>query len=451
MKTLPIIIRNHRALKRTTLLSALLVALALVASFQNRSAATANITTTESTIVLDTNAASLIDGAFQVVSNGLTNETDPHVSCNLATYTLDAFQATSRVHYQDLSTGADNVIPSNNYDLLSGVSGSRVAYTEATSSGYAIKVFDTNSQTTTVVPGVGRVNPSIGGNLVAFEDTSNLTPEITTYDLSTGSVTPLTNDSLFDRSPRVSPKGNAVVWEKCQLTGEGCDIYAAIQTSPGVFTTRALTVGGGEDRFPSTDGEVAVYVSNRTGENDIYYQPLNGGSEVHLSILGDQRQPTISGPLISFESRYLTSYDIYVYDIRSGTLSRATNTLHDERLSEISVCSGVGRIVYVIPEDGTFDVHAFSFAAPHHAEDQIEDLNALIVSFNLPKGTANSLINKLQQALDAIEVSDTTTACSLLSDLINQCAAQSGKKLTADQATQLINSANQIKSDLGCQ
>ena len=68
MKTLPIIIRNPRALKRTTLLSALLITLALVASFQNRSAATADSTTTESTIVLDTNAAPLIDGTFQVVS-----------------------------------------------------------------------------------------------------------------------------------------------------------------------------------------------------------------------------------------------------------------------------------------------------------------------------------------------------------------------------------------------
>ena len=448
MRTIPTIIRNGRLMKRTRMLPVLLIAVALVVPFRSPVAAPA---TTESTIVLDTDAAPLIDGTFQVVSNGLTNETDPHVSCNLASYTSDAFQANSRVHYQDLSTGTDNVIPSNEYDLLSGISGSRVAYTEATSSGYAIKVLDTNSQTTTVVPGVRRINPSIGGNLVAFEDTTNLTPEITTYDLSTGIVTPLTNDSLYDRSPKVSPNGNAVVWEKCQLTGDGCDIYAAIQTSPGVFTTRALTTGGGEDRFPSTDGEVAVYVSNRTGENDVYYQPLNGGSEVHLSILGNQGHPTISRHLISFESRYLLSYDIYVYDIRTGQLSKATNTLHDEMLSEIGVCNGVGRIVYVIPEDGTFDIYALSFAAPRVTEDQINDLISLIGSFNLARGTANSLTTKLQNALDAIEASDTATACSSLTGFTNVCSAQSGKKLTNDQATQLINSANQIKSDLGCQ
>ena len=451
MKTLPIIIRNPRALKRTTLLSALLITLALVASFQNRSAATADSTTTESTIVLDTNAAPLIDGTFQVVSNGFN--TNPHVSCNLATYTSDPLRASSRVHYQDLSTGTDNVIPGDEYAFASGVSGSRIAYTVSTSGRYAIRIFDTNSQTTTAVPGINRVGPSIGGNLVAFEDYGNGQFDVATYDLSTGIVTPLTNDSLYDQSPKVSPNGKAVVWEKCQTSNDGCDIYAAIQTSPGVFTTRALTTGGGEDRFPSTDGEVVVYTSDRTGERDVYYQPLDGSSEVHLSIPGDQRRATVSRNLISFESRHLLSSDIYVYDIRTGNLSKATSALHNEMVSEIGVCNGVGRIVYVVPADDleSFDIHAFSFAAPHHAEDQIEDLNALVVSFNLPKGTANSFINKLQQALDAIEASDTATACLLLTDFTNQCAAQSGKKLTTDQATQLINSANEIKSDLGCQ
>ena len=451
MRTINKAVSNNRKLKQTPILIALLIALALVASFQTRSAATAESTTTESTIVLDTNAAPFIDGTVQTVKNGAGNQSDPHLSCNRVSYTDDSFQGIARVHYQDLSTGTDNAIPSNEADLLSAISGSRVAYTKVTASGDTIRIFDANSQTTTVVPGTRRSNPSIGGNLVAFEDTSTLTPEISTYDLSTGIVTPLTSDSLYDRNPRVSPNGNAVVWEKCQLSGLGCDIYAAVQSSPGVFTTRALTTGGGEDLLPSTDGEVVVYTSNRTGENDVYYQPLNGSSEVHLSILGDQRHATVSRHLISFESRYLTSYDIYVYDIRAGNLSRATNTLHDERLSEISVCRGVGRIVSVIPEDGTFDTYAFSFAAPRVTEDDINDLISLIGSFNLSQGTANSLISKLQNALDAIEASDTATACSSLSAFINVCTAQSGKKLPTDQATQLINSANEIKSDLGCQ
>jgi hypothetical protein len=90
------------------------------------------------------------------------------------------------------------------------------------------------------------------------------------------------------------------VWQKCETNLLGCNVYAAIRTSPGVFTTRALTTDGNSSSFESaTNGEVAVYLSSRSGERDIYYQPLAGGSEVHLVIPGDQRDPSISGDLIS--------------------------------------------------------------------------------------------------------------------------------------------------------
>ena len=83
-------------------------------------------------------------------------------------------------------------------------------------------------------------------------------------------------------------------------------------------------------------------------------------------------------------------------------------------------------------------------------QEQIDDLIGLVRSFNLPPGTANSLIRKLQNALDAINAGDVATACSSLTAFKNECAAQSGKKLTPAQATQLINAANLIKSNLGC-
>jgi hypothetical protein len=208
----------------------------------------------------------------------------------------------------------------------------------------------------------------------------------------------------------------------------------------------------GREHLLFTDGVIAVYTSDRSGENDIYFQTLATGAEVHLAIPGDQRRPTVSGDLISFESRSQNNYDIFVYDIQTEKLYRVTNTpLVDETLSEIDVCNGVGRIVYSIPGDGSFDVDAVSFQAPTVVEDQIDDLMALIGSFNFPPGTANSLVTKLQAARTAIDSSDTATACSSLTSFTNECAAQSGKKLTTDQATQLINSANMIKTSLGCQ
>jgi hypothetical protein len=199
--------------------------------------------------------------------------------------------------------------------------------------------------------------------------------------------------------------------------------------------------------MPFTDGEIAVYVSNRSGDNDVYYQTLAGGAEVHLAIPGDQRHATISGGLISFESQGQSGYDIFVYNIRSGKLFQVTDTaVSDETLSEIDVCNGTGRIIYSIPGDDSFDVYAVSFPAPDATEAQLDGLIGLIRSFNLASGTANSLITKLQFVLTALDAGNTATACSYLTSFINECMAQSGKKLTAAQAAQLIASANSIQT-----
>jgi len=452
-------IANNRKLRQTVMLTVLLIAVALVASFQSRFAATANSTTTESTIVLQTAGAPFLGTTGQVVSNEWANQTNPHVDCNLVSYTFDDFQGSSTIHYKDLETGTDNIIPGNTVDLLSDISGSRVAYTEVTFPGDTVRIFDTNSLTTFVVPGLWNSNPSIGADVVAFEDRDSqanwYSSNITTYDVSTGTVTPLTNDSLTNIHPEVSPNGNAVIWAKCTNDLNHCDIYSATRTAPGAFTSRALTTGNHERSYETaTDGKLAVYVSDRTGERDIYYQPVTGGNEVHLSIAGDQRNPTISGGLISFESDPLGSGNNFLYDTRTGKLYQVTTGSLDNRLSEISVCGDTGRIVYVNVGWDAFDAFAFTFQVPTVPSDthrQLDDVIALVRSFNLPPGTSNSLIRKLQNAIDAINASDTATACSSLTAFVNECQAQSGKKLTPAQSTQLINLANQIKFNLGCQ
>jgi len=447
MKTKPGIIRTH-----LRMLSFLFIAMTLIVPLRSQFAAP--VATTESTIVLQTDGAPVLPTTAEVVSNELGNQTNPHVQCNSVSYTFDDFQGISTIHYHDMVTGADNVVPGNQVDLLSDISGSRVAYTEVTFTGDTVRIFDTTSQTQTIVPGLKRSNPSIGGNIVAFEDwgISVNAPQVAIYDLNTGTVTPLSNDSLVNFRPTTSPNGDVVVWDKCQAFGVNCAVYAAVETTPGVFTTRALTEMAGRDHLPFTDGVIAVYTSDRSGENDVYFQTLATGAEVRLAIPGDQRRPTVSGDLISFESRDQNDYDIFVYDIRSEKLYRVTNTpLVSETLSEIDVCNGAGRIVYSIPGDGSFDVDAVSFQRPSVVDDQIDDLMSLMGSFNLPPGTTNSLISKLQSARTAIDSSDTATACSYLTAFTNECAAQSGKKLTTDQATQLINSANTIKTSLGCQ
>lgn len=105
---------------------------------------------------------------------------------------------------------------------------------------------------------------------------------------------------------------------------------------------------------------------------------------------------------------------IVVNLVTFGKLFQVTNTPVTEALGDIGVCNGVGRIVYGAPGAESFDLYAFSFQVPSVVEEQIEDLTTLIRSFNLPPGTANSLITKLQQALTAIDSGDIATACASL-------------------------------------
>lgn len=73
--------------------------------------------------------------------------------------------------------------------------------------------------------------------------------------------------------------------------------------------------------------------------------------------------------------------------------------------------------------------------------DQINDLPALIRSFNLPHGTERSLITNLRSGR-----SGAASACSSLNAFINQCQAEAGRKLTAQQAALLIAAATQMKT-----
>jgi acyl-CoA reductase-like NAD-dependent aldehyde dehydrogenase len=84
------------------------------------------------------------------------------------------------------------------------------------------------------------------------------------------------------------------------------------------------------------------------------------------------------------------------------------------------------------------------------AAEQASDLLAAVQSFNLQEGIANSLVAKLQNALDAISAGNEMAGCNQLGAFINEVQAQAGKKVTVEQANQLIAAANQIKAVLGC-
>lgn len=411
---------------------------------------------TNSAVLQQATTISVLPGTPQPISVTTGNQTNPHVACNLATYTNDDLEGASSIRYVDFATNTEHVVPGNGLDRLSDTDGQRIAFTEISETGDHILIYDLAAQTTTAIPGDHDFQPAIGGNLIAYVHGSLSTAdrfEIRVYDQNTATVTQLTNNSLFDRDPAVSPDGQVVVWRECQPNETNCDIYAATQTGPGAFTTR-LVSGAGNDTSPDTNGQLIAYLSDRSGENDIYIQRVDGSNEMHIAIPGDQRDLRMSGNLLVFESGGLGSFDTFLYDLSTARLYQVTNTPGvDETLSDVVAgCNGVNRIVYAIPGTfGDFDVWGVTFQLNESVSDQLNDLIALVKSFNLHDGLEASLISKLQDVLTAVNAGNTSIACDSLTSFINASQAQSGKKLTAAQTKQLVDAATEIKSDLGCQ
>jgi hypothetical protein len=86
------------------------------------------------------------------------------------------------------------------------------------------------------------------------------------------------------------------------------------------------------------------------------------------------------------------------------------------------------------------------------APAQLNKLIAVVQGFNLAQGIENGLDAKLQNARDALSAAsagDRATAGNLLGAFINEVQAQTGKKITPQQADQLIPPANRIRAVLG--
>jgi hypothetical protein len=84
------------------------------------------------------------------------------------------------------------------------------------------------------------------------------------------------------------------------------------------------------------------------------------------------------------------------------------------------------------------------------ATEQVTDLNHDIANLNLPAGTNTSLSATLQQAQSSIDADNISAALGQLNAFINQVKAlEQRRKLSSQEAADLISSAEQIKEVLG--
>jgi hypothetical protein len=83
-------------------------------------------------------------------------------------------------------------------------------------------------------------------------------------------------------------------------------------------------------------------------------------------------------------------------------------------------------------------------------QQAIQGIIDLIGQLGLPKGTANSLLAKLENAIKCADRNDPVCMCNSLKAFVNEVNAQAGKKLTEEEAQLLLAAAEGLMATLGC-
>jgi hypothetical protein len=297
-----------------------------------------------------------VGGSVIPVDNTAGDQLDPHVSGNLAAYTDAADPSQAVIRYYDfLSPVSPNAaIPGtpDDIDTLSDVNGGHIAFARYnTLTGVrACKVYDVATQNIVTIGTATQVGATaLGGNTVAFVNGSP-------GEIWAGSISspgdPLVDISASgdnDVSPAVSPAGNVITWSSC--TGFTCSVMKSTR-SGGVWSAPSV-VRAAPASNSDTDGTNIVYDS----AGDIFFQPVGGGADTQLVLSGIERNPSISGGVIAFESATSAgaAADLFVYQISTNTFFRITDTpLIDETLNDVTVLpNGDVRVVWAADDDAS--------------------------------------------------------------------------------------------------
>jgi hypothetical protein len=329
----------------------------------------------------------LVTAPAVTINNSLGDQTDPHVSNDLMSYTSTV---TSEIRYFRFSTGASGTVPRGGIlDILSDVSGDRIVFSRIASDRNAIFVFDTRTSTLTEIDpraGSNRLGAAIGGNTVALINLSSGSGDVYAYDLAANPPLPpqlVSGSPLVEQNPNVAPDGNTIVWEQCPTSTVDCDVFKAVRTG-GTWKASPVANTPDPEANPDTDGTWIVYDANRAGNptgRDIYFQSVAGGPEIRLALPGDQRNPSISRGLVAFESGLdpVGPHDLFVYDISNNILYQVTSTASsNETLNDISVLdNGDVRLVWVADDGpgGEENIYGATFT-PLHPSSPFIDVSA---------------------------------------------------------------------------
>ena len=129
----------------------------------------------------------------------------------------------------------------------------------------------------------------------------------------------------------------------------------------------------------------------------------------------------------------------WLWDFGDGTISTEQNPLHTYALA------GTYEVTLVVTDDedqvSDLVTHIIRIKS---LEEAMQELTETIKSWDLPRGTENSLTSKLQDAIHLLDKKNENGAIHKLMDFINQVEALQGMKLTIEQAEYLAAEAQRI-------
>lgn len=142
----------------------------------------------------------------------------------------------------------------------------------------------------------------------------------------------------------------------------------------------------------------------------------------------------------------------HAFLINGGPIQDLNDLIPADSGWELSIATDISEDGRKIVGRGIINGENHAFLLTLSTSQMIGNLIDLVRSFDLAnEGIENSLIVKLEHAEDFVNAGDISGACDELTAFMSEVNAQAGKKLTLDQANQLIAGANQIKAALGCQ
>lgn len=139
-------------------------------------------------------------GTATPINDDPGDQTEPHVSGNLAVYTDNNDGTIRTIHYFDFATAIDRVVPAGalgDSDFLSDVDGNRIVFSRsrAADEQTGVMLFDVASGVVRQIdpqPVMTRFGAVIGANTVAYQELAFGNGDIFAYDLGTGTATNLT-------------------------------------------------------------------------------------------------------------------------------------------------------------------------------------------------------------------------------------------------------------------